>query len=202
MDSSFQYESIQPRRLSARDRLWGRVLHRLTVTQIPGSEHTALSQVCVSVWGTNKDWKIRGGCPSNFQGLKDNSNPKKQNRLEVRQKLLVYLQPGWELFWNKFQVFAASFKRLRLKIIRSCVCVCVCVCVLVNQLCPTLCNPPVCSPPSSSVHGILQARILEWVAISFSRGSSRPRNWTWVSCIAGRFFTWTLWTEKMKTIFF
>ena len=46
-----------------------------------------------------------------------------------------------------------------------------------------------CSPPGSSVHGILQARTLEWVAISFSRGSSWPRDWTQVSCIAGRFFT-------------
>ena len=46
-----------------------------------------------------------------------------------------------------------------------------------------------CSPPGSSVHGILQARILEWVAMSFSRGSSWPRDWTWVSCIAGRVFT-------------
>ena len=45
------------------------------------------------------------------------------------------------------------------------------------------------SPPGSSVHGLLQARILEWVAISFSRGSSRPRDPTWVSHIAGRFFT-------------
>ena len=44
-----------------------------------------------------------------------------------------------------------------------------------------------CSPPRSSVHGIFQARILEWVAISFSRGSSGPRNQTWVSCIAGEF---------------
>ena len=43
--------------------------------------------------------------------------------------------------------------------------------------------------PSSFVHGILQARILEWVAISSSRGSSLLRDWTWVSCIAGRFFT-------------
>ena len=46
-----------------------------------------------------------------------------------------------------------------------------------------------CSPPGSPVHGILQARILEWVAISFSRGSSWSRNWTRVSCIAGRWFT-------------
>ena len=45
------------------------------------------------------------------------------------------------------------------------------------------------SPPGSSVHGILQARIQEWIAISFSRGSSRPRDWTQVSCIAGRLFT-------------
>ena len=65
---------------------------------------------------------------------------------------------------------------------------CVCVCVLVTQSCLTLCNPMFCSPPSSSVHGVLQARILEWVAISFSRGSSWPRNQTWISCIAGRFF--------------
>ena len=45
-----------------------------------------------------------------------------------------------------------------------------------------------CSAPGSSIHGIFQARILEWVAISFSRGSSGPRNWTRISCIAGGFF--------------
>ena len=53
----------------------------------------------------------------------------------------------------------------------------------VAQSCPTLCDPVHCSPPSSSVHGIFQARVLEWVAISFSRGSSRPRDQTQVSCI-------------------
>ena len=51
-----------------------------------------------------------------------------------------------------------------------------------GQLCPTLCEPMVCSPPDSSVHGILQARLLEWVAISFSRGSSRPRDQTCLHC--------------------
>ena len=54
---------------------------------------------------------------------------------------------------------------------------------------PDSCNPIDYSLPGSSVHGILQARILEWVAISCSRGSSWPRNQTWVSCIAGRLFT-------------
>ena len=58
----------------------------------------------------------------------------------------------------------------------------------VTQSCPTLCDPVDCSPPSSSVHGTLQGRILEWVAISFSRGSSRPRDRTQVSHIAGRRF--------------
>ena len=48
--------------------------------------------------------------------------------------------------------------------------------VLVAQSCPTLCDPRDCSPPGSSVHGILQARILEWVAIPFSRGPSQPRD--------------------------
>ena len=49
-------------------------------------------------------------------------------------------------------------------------------CVLVAQSCPTLCDPIDCISPGSSVHGILQARVLEWVAIPFSRGSSRPRD--------------------------
>ena len=59
----------------------------------------------------------------------------------------------------------------------------------VSQSCRTLCNPMDCSPPGSSVHGILQARVLEWVAIPFSKGSSQPSNQTQVSCIAGGFFT-------------
>ena len=53
-------------------------------------------------------------------------------------------------------------------------------CVLVTQTCPTLCDPTVCSPSASFVHSIFQARILEWVAISFSKGSSQPRDGTCV----------------------
>ena len=58
--------------------------------------------------------------------------------------------------------------------------------VLVAQLFLTLCDPMNCSPPGSSVHGMLQARILEWVAMLSSRGSSQPRDQTWVSCIGRR----------------
>ena len=58
-----------------------------------------------------------------------------------------------------------------------------------SWLCPTLCDPMGCGLPGSSVQGFLQARILEWVAISSSRGSSWPRDQTRVSCIADRFFT-------------
>ena len=68
---------------------------------------------------------------------------------------------------------------------------CVCVCT-VTQLCLTLCDPMDCRPPGSSVHGILQARVLEWVAMPFSRGSFQPRDQTHVSCVscfAGGFFT-------------
>ena len=60
--------------------------------------------------------------------------------------------------------------------------------MLVTQSCPTLCDPMDCNPSGSSVRGILQARIPEWVAISFFRGSSQARDLTQVSCIAGRFF--------------
>ena len=71
---------------------------------------------------------------------------------------------------------------------------------LVIQACPTLCDPVDSSPPGSSVHGILQARTLEWVAIPFSRESSQPKGRTPISYITGRFFTvWAtreaLWTE-------
>ena len=60
---------------------------------------------------------------------------------------------------------------------------CTCVCS-VASVCLTLCDPMDCSPAGSSVHGILQARILEWVAIPSSRESSQPRDWDWVSCVS------------------
>ena len=81
-----------------------------------------------------------------------------------------------------------------------CVCMCayslleVVVCVLVVQSCRTLCDPMDCSLTGSSVHGILQASKLEWVAIPFSRGSSCPRDQIWVSQITSRFFT--IWATR------
>ena len=63
------------------------------------------------------------------------------------------------------------------------------VCVLVTQSWPTLGDPLDCRPPGSSVQGILQERILERIAISFSRGSSWPKDWTPVCCNAGSLFT-------------
>ena len=80
-----------------------------------------------------------------------------------------------------------------------CVCVCAHACA---QLCPTHYDPKDCSPPGSSVHGIFRARILEWVAISFSRGSSLPRDPThvfYISCIGRQVFftTGTTWEAAL-----
>ena len=69
-----------------------------------------------------------------------------------------------------------------------------CVKVSVAQSCLTLCDPMDWGLPGSSVHGILQKTILEWVAIPFSRVASWPRDWTQISCIAGKFFT--LWATR------
>ena len=70
----------------------------------------------------------------------------------------------------------------------------------VAQLCPTLCNPTDCSLPGSSIHGIFQARVLKWVSISFSRGSSQPRDRTQISHIVGRCFT--IWATGEVFFFF
>ena len=105
---------------------------------------------------------------------KDPAQPKINNFLKILKKSC--LLSFWEFSLPPSQPW-----------LRSRVCLCMCA-----QLCPTLCNPLNCSPPGSSVHGIFQARILEWVAIASSRGSSLPWNQTQVSCsscIASGFFT-------------
>ena len=77
----------------------------------------------------------------------------------------------------------------------------ICVCAQL-PLCPTLCDPMDCSPPGSSVHGILQARILEWVAMSSSTGSSWPKDWTYISCVSsiGRqiLYHWATWEAPFR----
>ena len=81
-------------------------------------------------------------------------------------------------------------------------CVCVCVCVHACSVMSDSLQPMNCSPPASSVHGILQARILEWVAMLSSRGSSRPGDQTHVSCVSciavGFFTTESLGKPKLK----
>ena len=66
------------------------------------------------------------------------------------------------------------------------------------QSCPTLCDPMDSSSPGSAIPGILQARVLEWVAISFPRGSSQPSDWTRVSCIVGGCFT--IWATQAACV--
>ena len=77
-----------------------------------------------------------------------------------------------------------------------------CVCAKSPGSCPTLCHRMDCSPPGASVHGILQARRLGWAVLPSSRGSSRPRDWSGVSCsscTSGRFFTAALITPRATT---
>jgi len=86
-----------------------------------------------------------------------------------------------------FHNFFTSYTQLNLIHVRSygicykCVYMYVCS---VSQVCPIFCDPMHTSPPYSSIHGILQARIPEWVAISFSKGSSQPRDWSCIYCIS------------------
>ena len=77
---------------------------------------------------------------------------------------------------GRHPVYNSAGRRLELKW-RCCDSMCA-------QSCPTLRTPVDCSSPDFSVHGIFQARILEWIAISFSRGSSQSKDWNWVSCVS------------------
>ena len=73
------------------------------------------------------------------------------------------------------KLYEASFHFIQLHL---------CCCTVLCHSCPALCDPMDCSPPGSPVHGIFQARTLGWVAISFSRRSSQPRDWTHNSCVS------------------
>ena len=109
-----------------------------------------------------------------------------------RTKTLIWKDTCTPMFISALFIIAKVWKQPKCPSTDKCInkiYVYVCERVLVTQSCPTLCNPVDCTPPGSSVHAILQARILEWVAISSSRRSSQPRDWTHVFCTAGRFFT-------------
>ena len=98
----------------------------------------------------------------------------------------------WEIPWAKGPVRHNLATKPNSKQTKEGILEPLCLCAKSLQSCPTLCDPTDYSPPRSSVHRILQARILEWVDVPSSRGSSRLGDWTcisWVSCIAGRFFT-------------
>ena len=104
-----------------------------------------------------------------FQILKDDAVKVLHS---IRQ--LIWKTQQWPQDWKR-SVFISISKKVKME-------------SEVVQLCPTLCDPMDCSLPGSSVHGIFQARVLEWVAFSFSRGYSQVRDRTLVSRIAGRRF--------------
>ena len=101
-------------------------------------------------------------------------------RLRILYKITQLINNGTKILTNQLYHTGLSLLCMRAKLLQSW---------------PTLCDPMDCSPPGSSVHGILQAR--NWVAMPFSRGSSQPRAWTQVFGFAGRFFT----TEPPEKIY-
>ena len=103
-------------------------------------------------------------------------------KLKLQRRMAVmYDYSLWRLLWPGHQGLIPSWYSFNSQFQKT-------VC-WVAQSCPTLCGPMDCSLPGSSVHGILQPRIVEWVAMPSSRGSSWLRGQTQVSCIAGRFST-------------
>ena len=124
--------------------------------------------VCVGDWW----YLIEDRCSEYFSGRKAGSF-EPQDWKQARFCWWKDWKSAYQMVWEGKTEFHFRLWKCELKVAQSC---------------PTLSDPVDYSPPGSSVHGILQARILDWVAIPFSRGSSWPRDWTWVSCIAGIVF--------------
>ena len=101
------------------------------------------------------------------------SRPRGQTHVTCVSRWILYCSATWEAHTKSMKVKSESE---------------------VTQSCPTLWDPVDCNLPGSSIHGIFQAKVLEWVAISFHRRASRPRDWTWVSRIVGRCFT--IWATR------
>ena len=122
-------------------------------------------------WGTELDWTH-----SIYLFLHSYASKNHLSCDQLVTIIIVFLKNRVWLLYNVVLASAVQWSESALK-------------VKVAQSRPTLCDPMDCSLPGSSVHGILLARILEWVAITFSRESSQPRDQTQVSCIADGFFT-------------
>ena len=116
------------------------------------------------------------------------------NALSMHWSMVTFL---WWLFCEYFYLWPKKLKLKKLFSLLACL-------LSFAQSCPTLWDPRNCNPPGSSVHGILQAGILEWVAISSSKESSQLRDWTnvsCVSCITGRLLTlWAIWEPYKKLL--
>ena len=127
-----------------------------------------------SIW--SKLWMLDGGA---------NGNPLQYSCLEnpVDRGAWWAAIYGVTQSWTPLKRLSSSSSLFANTLFTSSSPFCVLSVCSVTHSCPALCNPMDCSPLRSSVHGILQPRILEWVAISFSRGSSQPRDRTHVSCI-------------------
>ena len=145
--------------------------------------------------------------PWNSKSRKDNSAlPQLSSSVFGEYSSWLKIAANWRWLFPSY--FCSSFKTEEAFQHLVCVCVCVHIYIYVKwsevkvaQLYLTLCVSMDWNPPGFSVHGIPQAEILEWVAVPFSRGASWPRNWTWVSLIAGRFFTiWATGETPFKCI--
>ena len=132
---------------------------------------------CAATWMNLKTWKVKEKVvtPKNNQTV--------ETVTESRPAVLGPRGQGRDCFQSagaQHRVTERSIHLLREWLLNTHSCQNSLNCVLVTQLCPTLCVPMDCSPPGFSVHGILQAKILEWVVIPFSRGSPQPRDRTLV----------------------
>ena len=112
-----------------------------------------------------------------------NRNPR-PSEMTLKEWAMLFHMPHLYACCSNWNTWANSNASLCMCV---CVCVCVCVCAQSLPLCLTLCDPMGYSLPVSSVHGLLQARIVEWVSMPSSRGSFQPRDWAHASCIARRY---------------
>ena len=159
--------------------------------------HVARTWWCGQRW----PWSFTSAHPSAFPGAHPSSHPLPSAQ-QPPSPALLGAEAGPCCCPPECPYFPASWEMLRFNLASS---TNIIIRYLVTQSCPTDCDTLDCSPPGFSVHGILQARILKWDAISYSRWSSQSRDQTSVSCVsvypavAGRFFTTsTTWEAPLQ----